>query len=63
LNEEWQVVEELAYLADKVEGDHVTRLGDNGVWCKLEFVVGSYRDHHGGSRSSQALGQSREYDV
>ncbi len=56
-------MEELAYLADKVESNHVTRLGDNGVWCKLEFVVGSYRDHHGGSRSSQALGQSREYDV
>jgi hypothetical protein len=52
-----------AYLADEVESDHVTGLSGDGVWCKLELVVGSYSDHHGRSRGCQALGQSRKYDV
>jgi hypothetical protein len=55
--------EVVAYLADEVESDHVTGLSDDGVWRKLELVVGSNRDHHGGSGGSQALGQGREYDV
>lgn len=59
----WMDRQRLAYLADEVESDHVTRLGRDGVGCKLELVVGSHGDRHGGSGYCQALGQSREYDV
>lgn len=57
------MMEAVVYLADKVESDHVTGLGNNRVRRKLELIVGSDCDHHGGSGSSQALGQSRNCDV
>ena len=50
------------HLSDKVEGNHVSRLSGNGVWCKLELIVGSYRDRHDGCGYGQALGKSRAYD-
>lgn len=56
-------MEAVAYLADEIESNHVARLGNDRVWRKLELVVGSNRDHHGGSGSSQALSQSRNCDV
>jgi hypothetical protein len=45
-------------LADEVEGDHVARLGGDGVGGELEFVVGGNGDGHYGGGS--ARGQQHE---
>lgn len=48
------------YLADEVEGNHITGLGDDRIRSEDELVVRANGDLHGGSHDSRALGKSSE---
>lgn len=50
------------HLTDEIERYHISGLGGDGIWRKLEFVVGCYCDHHSCGRCGQALGKSRVDD-
>ena len=49
-----------AYLADEVEGDHVTGLGNDSIGREHELIVRANGDLHSSGQNGRAVGESRE---